>query len=97
MTLKQYLGGLLVGAFDDNHMLIPAARYVKEDIRLVKKERGEFVCEPDTDGRHGDTFDAIKLANYALSQGGASVGVSVPVKPHDRGGRSMNRNVGGML
>lgn len=97
MTLKQYLGGLLVAEFDDNHMLIPPERYVKEDIRLVKKERGEFVCEPDAEGRHGDTFDAIKLANYALMAPGSALGASVAVRPHERAGRGGGRKIGGML
>lgn len=78
MNMKQYLGGLLVGEFDDNHMTVPPERYLKEDIRLVKKEKGQFVCEPDSNGRHGDTFDAIKLANWALiSNGGALVDAAV--------------------
>jgi hypothetical protein len=42
---------------DDNHLWLPSERYVREDWRLVKKEKGQFVCEPDSDGRHGDTFD----------------------------------------
>ena len=35
----------------------------------MKKERGQFVCEPDGQGRHGDTFDAVKLALKALASG----------------------------
>jgi len=66
ITMKQYTGGLLVGELDDNHVLLPPERYVREDFRLVKKEKGDFVCEPDQEGRHGDTFDSVKLANYAL-------------------------------
>jgi len=37
------------------------------DHRLVLRDRGRFVCEPDTLGRHGDTFDAAKLALHALT------------------------------
>lgn len=66
MTMKQYLGGLLVGELDDNHLTLPPERYVKEDFRLVKKERGGFVCTPDGQGRHGDTFDATKHSINAL-------------------------------
>lgn len=69
MTLKQYTGSLLVGELDDNHLTLPPERYVKEDFRLVKKERGLFVCTPDAQGRHGDTFDATKLSLYALKGG----------------------------
>lgn len=66
MNYKQWLGSQLVGELDDNHMTLPAERYVREDFRLVKKERGQFVCEPDVMGRHGDTFDAVKLGLHAI-------------------------------
>jgi hypothetical protein len=66
MSMKQYLGGLLVGELDDNHLTLPGSVYVKEDFRLVKKERGQFVCTPDAQGRHGDTFDGTKLALNAI-------------------------------
>lgn len=67
MTKKQYLGSRLVAEFDDNHEVLPPERYVKDDFRLVKKERGEFVCEPAPNGAHGDTFDSTKLADWALT------------------------------
>jgi len=71
ITRKQHLGGILVADLDDNHLTLPPERYVRDDFRLVKKEKGQFVCEPDGDGKHGDTFDATKLARYALlSQAG---------------------------
>jgi hypothetical protein len=66
-TMKQYLGSRLVAEFDDNHIILPPERYVKDDMRLVKKDRGQFVCDPAPDGRHGDTFDSTKLADWALS------------------------------
>jgi hypothetical protein len=67
MTWKQVLGSRLVAHLDDNHLLLPPERYLREDFRLVKKEKGQFVCEPDGDGRHGDVFDAVKLAEHALT------------------------------
>ena len=70
MNMKQFLGGALVGELDDNHLLLPPERYLRDDFRLVKKEKGQFVCEPDADGKHGDTFDGAKLGNYALSGAG---------------------------
>ena len=66
MNMKQYTGSLLVGELNDNHCTLPPERYLKEDFRLVKTERGAFVCTPDAQGRHGDTFDATKLSYYAL-------------------------------
>ena len=66
ITMKQLLGGELVAELDDNHLWLPPERYLREDWRLVKKEKGQFVCDPDSEGRHGDTFDAAKLARRAL-------------------------------
>jgi hypothetical protein len=67
MNSKQFLGSMLVGELDDNHLTLPPERYLREDWRLVKKERGAFICEPDAEGRHGDTFDAAKLALHAIA------------------------------
>lgn len=39
------------------------ARYIGA---RVKKERGQFVCLADEQGRHGDTFDALKNAREVL-------------------------------
>jgi hypothetical protein len=37
---------------------------------MPKKLRGLYVCDPAADGKHGDTFDSGKLANWALRSGG---------------------------
>lgn len=66
MSTKQALGGKLVSLLDSNVLTLPPERYLREDWRLVKKERGQFVCDPDNHGRHGDTFDAVKLGVHAL-------------------------------
>lgn len=77
ITMKQFLGGELVSELDDNHLTLPPERYLREDWRLVRKEKGQFVCEPDGNGRHGDTFDSTKLGLRALrSTAGALTGVS---------------------
>jgi len=67
LTLKQLLGERLIAALENNRLALPAARYIHEDFRLVRKERGHFTCDPDSQGRHGDTFDAVKLALHALA------------------------------
>lgn len=67
---KEWLGEALVAKLDDNNLTLPGDKYTQQDYRLVMKDRGKFVCEPDDQGRHGDTFDADKLAGYAL-RGGA--------------------------
>lgn len=78
MTMKQFLGALLCAEAEDNHLTLPASRYIREDFRLVKKERGSFVCEPDGQGRHGDTFDSTKLAIHALGSGRGFLGTAIP-------------------
>jgi hypothetical protein len=70
MNMKQWTGSRLIGALDDNHLTLPGDRYVREDWRLVKKDRGLLVCDPDSDGKHGDTFDSTKLGLHAVLRGG---------------------------
>jgi hypothetical protein len=64
---KEYLGHQLVAKLDDNNLTLPPDDYTRTDYRLVMKDRGRFVCEPNDQGMHGDCFDADKLAGHALS------------------------------
>lgn len=67
MNYKTFLGDQLVGELDDNHLTLPAERYLKKDWRNVIKEKGVYTCTPDPDdGGHGDTFDSTKLALHAI-------------------------------
>ena len=68
---KEFLGDQYVGLLEDNHLTLPPESYVRTDHRLVMRDRGRFVCEPDDEGRHGDTFDAGKLGVHALVHRGA--------------------------
>ena len=70
MSYKTYLGNLLLNPLEDGLLALPEARYVKEDFRLVRKDRGGFETDIDSQGRHGDTFDAVKLALHGLRGGG---------------------------
>jgi len=63
---KTFQGDQLVAELEDNHLTLPPERYVLEDWRLPKKDRGIYVCEPDLDGKHADTFDAAKQSLHAL-------------------------------
>lgn len=69
---KEFLGDQLVAKLDDNNLTLPPDWYTKTDYRLVMKDRGKFVCEPNDQGMHGDTFDSDKLALHALSKRGGS-------------------------
>jgi len=67
---KEYLGDGLVDKLNDNNLTLPGDQYTRQDYRLVMKDRGKFVCEPNENGMHGDTFDGDKLGGYALRGGG---------------------------
>ncbi len=82
MTTKQYLGGHLIASLNDNKLSLPPDRYIRDDWRLVKKDRGLIVCDPDSDGKHGDTFDAVKLAIESLSSGGPAEAEATQVGNH---------------
>jgi hypothetical protein len=66
MSVKSYLGSLYVDQYEDANILIADSRYVREDRRLVVKDKGLFVNQTDSRGRHGDTFDSGKLATHGL-------------------------------
>ncbi len=65
---KEFLGNQLVAKLDDNNLTLPPDEYTRTDYRLVMKDRGKFVCEPNEQGMHGDCFDADKLAGHALTR-----------------------------
>ncbi|HEY4414479.1 MAG TPA: hypothetical protein VGO57_02210 [Verrucomicrobiae bacterium] len=72
VNMKTLLGENYMTAFKDGQIDVPASTYIKDDHRMVKKEKGFFVCVPAADGKHGDTFDSGKLAYHGFnSQAGA--------------------------
>lgn len=73
VTKKTYLGDLYVGRFNDNRITCPPDRYFREDHRLVKKLNGLYVCEPQSNGMHGDTFDAGKIASRMLKSSSGAI------------------------
>jgi hypothetical protein len=90
ITRKALLGNQLVGRFDDNQIAIAPERYVKIDMRLVKRDRGSFTAEIGPNGEHGDTFDSHKLAEHALnSTEGAITSMDGMVLGERRGGRAV--------
>jgi hypothetical protein len=85
MSFKQYTGNLLVNTFDDSHLAIPKEQFIQTDMRLVVRDRGTFDAEVDEDGRHGDTFDAVKLSLHALiSKSGPAEAAAAPVGDYGR-------------
>jgi hypothetical protein len=93
INYKSLLGNQLVNAIEDAHLLLPESRYVKDDYRLVKRDRGSFHTDVDNQGRHGDTFDSDKLALHGLlSRGGPATAEAVRIgtfgAPRDSGWNS---------
>lgn len=65
---KVFLGDLYSSAINDNRYVLPPGDYLKFDHRMVVKAGGAYQCDPEPDGRHGDTFDSGKLAEWSLAQ-----------------------------
>jgi len=84
MNWKEYLGNQLISRLDDNNLTLPPDDYTRMDYRLVMKDRGKFVCEPNEQGMHGDCFDADKLAGHALTEGSAGRYPAPPITEEDR-------------
>lgn len=78
---KEYLGNQLVAKLDDNNLTLPPDEYTRLDYRLVMRDRGRFVCEPNDAGMHGDCFDADKLAGHALNAISSRRTIVVPMIP----------------
>lgn len=93
MSWKNYLGNLMVNTIEDGHLFVPNETWVKDDFRLVARDRGGFVTEVDANGGHGDTFDSTKLALHALiGPGGPVAAAAAPVGTYaapGHGGRSL--------
>lgn len=64
VNYKTYLGDLYSAAINDGQYALAPEAYLKDDHRLVTKDGGRYQCVPDADGRHGDTFDSGKLAEF---------------------------------
>lgn len=76
MTFKVYLGNLLVNTMEDGHFAVADQVWIKDDFRLVKRDRGTFTADVDSAGNHADTFDASKLALHAIIGPGGPVAAS---------------------
>lgn len=71
MIYKVYCGNLLCNQIEDSLLALPAEAFIRNDFRLVVRDRGTFDADVDENGNHGDTFDAVKLALLRLlSKGG---------------------------
>ena len=82
ITKKALLGNRYVAELDDNHLILAPERYLRDDHRLVKRDRGSFDTDTGPGGEHGDTFDSHKLALHALTSTAGAIdsmeGIHVP-------------------
>lgn len=69
LPMKTYLGNQVVNDLDDGTLTLPECRWLKDDFRLVVRDRGGFTNLLDSAGNHGDCFDGVKLARHALRSG----------------------------
>lgn len=69
VTKKTYAGNLLVNAIDDGVCPLPAARWLEDDFRSVRREKGLFVNSLDAAGNHGDAFDSAKMLIFGFVRG----------------------------
>ena len=70
---KTLLGNLYVNAIEDGLVSLPDGDFIRDDHRLVNREKGTFTTETGKNGQHGDTFDAVKHSIWALLVGGGRV------------------------
>jgi len=70
INYKTFLGDLYAASVNDGRIVMPPDEYLKADHRMVMKDGGRYICVPDADGRHGDTFDSGKIAEFMLMAGG---------------------------
>lgn len=71
MDSKTLLGNLYVNHLEDGLIMLPGGKFIKDDHRLVSKEKGRFVASLGKNGEHGDTFDSGKLALWGQLRSGS--------------------------
>ncbi|MDD5349495.1 MAG: hypothetical protein PHQ12_04715 [Chthoniobacteraceae bacterium] len=76
INYKTYLGDLYSASVNEGRTALPPDEYIKKDHLLPLKDAGKYSCPVDADGRHGDTFDSGKNAEYALEK--PATGVRTP-------------------
>jgi hypothetical protein len=78
MTFKIYLGNLVVNTFNDAHLLVPNAVWLRNDLR--QPEGSTFQAEPDENGNHADVFCGLGASLHGLiSAGGPVTAAAVPL------------------
>jgi len=87
MIYKVYCGNLLCNQLEDALLALPAEAFIRNDFRLVVRDRGTFDAEVDENGAHGDTFDSVKLGILALRGKGGGPVAAKAIRTGTFGGR----------
>lgn len=91
INYKTYLGDLYAATVNGGTTAMPPDEYIKQDHRLTVKSGGRYECDPQPDGKHGDTFDSGKLAEFALMAGGGVISDPADVELGSHSGRPSYR------
>ena len=76
LDAKTLLGNLYTSALEDGLIELPPGDWIKEDHRLVTREKGGFVYNLGKDGQHCDTFVSTELAYWGLCSSSGPVEAS---------------------
>ena len=95
---KVYLGNLYVNTYADAQIWTPNAKWLSDDRRLVKRDKGSFSAATAPDGSHADTFDSGKLARFALEgRGRAEISAAAVGKGSQTDGKNYTGLVNPLL
>jgi hypothetical protein len=107
VTLKTYIGGLVKSHLEDARLTLPAAEWIKRDLRQPVTDRGSWKSDVASDGAHADLFVALGLALDAFDQDGHveahavslsnAAGGSKPTHPDEEAEREDGGWLGGIL
>lgn len=79
MSFKVYMGNLYINTIDDGRLALPDEKWVSNDARQVKRDKGTFLADIDEEGNHADAFDACKLSLHSLiGKSGGPAEASIP-------------------
>jgi len=78
----------LLNHMEDGTAEVPAARWLRDDWRLVRRAGGGFQIDLGNDGSHGDSFVASAIAAHLLSHPGGEVDIECAAIGSDVDGRT---------
>ena len=83
-----------MNTYADAQIWTPNAKWLSDDRRLVKRDKGSFSAATAPDGSHADTFDSGKLARFALEGRGRA---EISATAVGTGGQKAGKNLNGLV